>query len=100
MTLTASYWLCLRWPIVGLRMRNSLATLGKSASFVLIEVSAVLSREHRSTINRMAETSFEFNPSCGKCGSNSLIGPNDMTDESTITCETCGADLGTLRELK
>jgi DNA-directed RNA polymerase subunit RPC12/RpoP len=48
----------------------------------------------------MIETSFKFDPSCSKCGSDALIGPDDMTDESTITCETCGADLGTLGELK
>jgi hypothetical protein len=81
-------------------MRNSLARLIKNVRLIPIGVSVGLSRERRSTINRMAETSFEFNPSCGECGSNSLIGPDDMTDESTITCETCGADLGTLGELK
>jgi len=42
----------------------------------------------------------EMTPSCGECGSNDLIGPDDMTDESVITCNACGAENGTLGELK
>jgi hypothetical protein len=46
----------------------------------------------------MDEGSIEIIPSCGKCGSNDLVGPDDMTDESIITCNSCGAENGTRGE--
>jgi hypothetical protein len=48
----------------------------------------------------MTDMSVEVIPSCVKCGGNDLIGPDDLTDESIITCNSCGEENGTFGELK
>ena len=50
-------------------------------------------------IAAMTDMSVEVTPSCGKCGSNDLVIPDDMTDTSVITCNACGAENGTRGEL-
>jgi hypothetical protein len=34
-----------------------------------------------------------FNLYCNKCGSNELTVPDDATDDSAVTCSSCGAEL-------
>jgi ribosomal protein S27E len=38
---------------------------------------------------------LKITPSCGKCGHNGIVIPDDPTDDSVITCESCGAEIGT-----
>lgn len=51
----------------------------------------------------MDETSGEpiaFTPHCKKCGSNELTIPDDATDESPVTCSSCGAVCGAWGDLR
>ena len=41
----------------------------------------------------------EMTPRCGKCGSDNLTVP-DETEESVVTCESCGAENGTWGDLR
>ena len=45
-------------------------------------------------------TLMEMKPCCNKCGADDLIGPDEMTDESIITCEAYGAEVGTWGEVQ
>jgi hypothetical protein len=48
----------------------------------------------------MGTSNIEMKPRCNKCGADDLIGPDEMTDESIITCEACGAEVGTWGEVQ
>ncbi len=37
---------------------------------------------------------------CAKCGSGRLAYPFQITDESSIECQDCGANVGTVAELR
>lgn len=43
---------------------------------------------------------LKFSLSCSECGSNNVPIPEDAPDDTCITCSTCGADLGSLGDLK
>ena len=48
----------------------------------------------------MSADQIEMTLSCSECGSNDIIGPDEMTDESIVTCNTCGAEVGTWGEIQ
>ncbi len=37
---------------------------------------------------------------CDECGQDKVITPSELTDESQLTCDSCGAEYGTLGAIK
>jgi hypothetical protein len=47
----------------------------------------------------MADGNAEMILGCSNCGSNDLVGPEETTDESVLSCNSCGAELGTFNDI-
>ena len=43
---------------------------------------------------------MKFNLTCSRCGDNRFAFPVNGTDTSSVMCEECGHDCGTLGEIK
>jgi hypothetical protein len=45
-------------------------------------------------MNDPTSDSMSASISCGKCGSNELLVPEDTADDSIVVCSSCGHELG------